>query len=168
VPRQRPNPLRWLWYAVGGSLPERHRTWVLHDLTCRTWPLRHLLRACVQVAPVVVVLLLIVPGTLTIRIAAVTAGLLLGLFYSCAYMYEISEHRVAKAGYPVGTAKAVREEAHAEERAAERERYIQNWRRPEQTLPAAPASTNPDPGEQRELPEQREPHEQRERPDARR
>ncbi|WP_028937443.1 DUF5313 family protein [Pseudonocardia spinosispora] len=125
---KRPGPFRWLWYAYGGALPERNRTWVLHDLTCRTWPLRHLIRATVQVAPVIVVLLLVVPGSLAIRLAAVTAGLLLGLFYSCAYMHEITEHRAAKAGYPVGTAREVQLEASAVEREADAERYARMWR----------------------------------------
>jgi hypothetical protein len=124
---RRPNPVRWLWYAYGGGLPSAYREWVLHDLTCRTWPLRHLVRALLQVLPVVVVLLLVVPGELSVRIAAVTAGVLLGLFYSCAYLYEIAEHRVAKAGYPAGTAREVREEAQHEQRAADAERYARTW-----------------------------------------
>lgn len=125
---KRPGPIRWLWYAYGGALPERNGSWVLHDLTCRTWPLRHLLRAMVQVAPVVAVLLLVVPGSISVRLAGVTAGVLLGLFYSCAYMHEITEHRAAKAGYPVGMARQVQLEAHAEEREADAERYARTWR----------------------------------------
>jgi hypothetical protein len=151
VPVRRPDPVHWLWYAVGGRLPRRYRTWVLHDLTCRTWIPRHFARALVQVAPVVGVLLLVVPGTLPIRIAAVTAGLLLGLLYSGAYMYEIVEHRVSQAGYEVGTAQAVRDEANAEVRLAEAERYAQNWRQPapaadEQTAAELPAEDHPSAG----------------------
>src|SRR5438128_1027032 len=71
---RRPGPVRWLWYAVGGRLPSRYRTWVLHDLACRTWAVRHIARALVQVAPVAVAVFLLVPGTPGIRIAAVTAG----------------------------------------------------------------------------------------------
>ena len=29
----RPDPLHWLWYAVGGGLPPRYRAWVGHDVT---------------------------------------------------------------------------------------------------------------------------------------
>ena len=154
IGRRRPGPVRWSWYAFGGRLPARHRGWVLHDLTCRTWAVRHLVRASVQVAPVVAILLLVVPGSWAIRIAAVTAGLLLGLLYSCAYMDEIAEHRVAQAGYPVGTARQVRDESHAEERAADRERYNRTWRagRPlpgpslsPGALPAAPGERTPRP-----------------------
>ncbi|HEY4008110.1 MAG TPA: DUF5313 family protein [Pseudonocardia sp.] len=140
---ERPDPVRWLWYAFGGGLPARCRTWVLHDLTCRTWPLRHTLRGLVQVAPVVAVLLLIVPGSLPIRAASVTAGLLLGLLYSAAYQDEITEHRVAKAGYPVGTARRVRDQAHAVEREAQAERYAQIWRQAP-TAPTSPISERPE------------------------
>jgi hypothetical protein len=127
-PIVRPGPPRWLWYALGGGLPARHRGWVLHDLTCRTWWLRHLLRSCVQLAPVVAALLLVVPGPLVVRLAAVTAGVLLGLLFSGAYVYEIAEHRVAKAGFPPGTAAEVRAEADAEQRAEQHERYVRMWR----------------------------------------
>lgn len=128
VPVRRPDPVRWLWYALGGRLPPRYRTWVLHDLTCRTWAIRHFARACVQVAPVVVVLLLVLPGSVAIRVAAVVAGLLLGLLYSGAYMYEIVEHRMRQAGFPVGMAQAVRDRANGGRRQAEAERYARTWR----------------------------------------
>lgn len=132
---KRPDPVHWLWYAVGGRLPARYREWVLHDLTGRTWALRHFARALVQVAPFVVALLLLVPGSLGVRVAAVTAGLLLGLLYSGAYMYEIVEHRVAQAGYPVGTAQQVRDQANAVVRQADAERYARTWRQPEPDRP---------------------------------
>ena len=35
--RGRPPILRWLWYAAGGRLPARWRTWVFHDLTDLGW-----------------------------------------------------------------------------------------------------------------------------------
>lgn len=128
TPRRRPGVARWLWYAFGGGLPARYRTWVLHDLTCRTWGLRHLARALVQVSPLVVILLIVVPGSLGIRVAAVVAGAVLGLLYSGAYAIEIAEHRVAKAGYPVGTAAAVRDDGHRDELAAQADRYASTWR----------------------------------------
>jgi hypothetical protein len=129
---KRPDPIRGLWYAFGGNLPERYHRWVLHDLTCRTWPLRHLIRAVVQVAPVVAALLILMPRVVPMpaRIAAVVAGVLLGLLYSAAYMYEICEHRVVKAGYPRGTAQRTREREDAAARAASAERYAAMWRHP--------------------------------------
>ncbi|HEY1969637.1 MAG TPA: DUF5313 family protein [Pseudonocardia sp.] len=125
---RRPDPIRWLWYAYGGSLPPRYNTWVLHDLTGPTWWLRHFGRSLLQVAPVVVVLLLVLPGNPAIQVAAVTAGVLLGLLYSGAYINEITEYRVSKAGYPVGTARQVREEADHDRHHADAEQYERTWR----------------------------------------
>ena len=52
--RRRPDPLRWIWYALGGGLGPRYRQWVLHDLTCGTRWVRQLARAVVQLLPLVV------------------------------------------------------------------------------------------------------------------
>ncbi|MCW2695804.1 MAG: uncharacterized protein JWR62_889, partial [Modestobacter sp.] len=84
----RPGPLRWFWYALGGSLPERHRSWVLHDTTTASWGYRHVLRATVQMAIPIVLVLLLVPGPFWIRGMAALGGLLLGLIFSIAYMTE--------------------------------------------------------------------------------
>lgn len=126
--RIRPNPVRWVAYAFGAGLPARHRGWVLHDVTARTWQLRHFARTTVQLLPIGVALYLFIPGPSYVRLLAVLAGALLGYFYSVAYMQESAEHRVMKAGYPVGTAAATREAADEDERAAARERYDSRWR----------------------------------------
>ncbi|TCK26873.1 DUF5313 family protein [Pseudonocardia endophytica] len=126
--RIRPNPARWVLYVFGAGLPTRHRTWVLHDVTARTWQLRHLARTTVQLLPIGILLFLFIPSPPYVRALAVLAGALLGYFYSAAYMTESAEHRVMKAGYPVGTAAAVREAAHEDANAAARERYEQRWR----------------------------------------
>lgn len=126
--RIRPNPVRWVLYAFGAGLPARHRTWVLHDVTARTWQLRHFARTTVQLLPIGVLLYVFIPGPPYVRALAVLAGALLGYFYSVAYMQESAEHRVMKAGYPVGHAAAVREAAVQDERAAARERYEHRWR----------------------------------------
>jgi hypothetical protein len=55
------NPLRWIAYAYGAGLPPRYRTWVLHDVTTRTWVLRHITRSLVQFAPFAIVLFLVIP-----------------------------------------------------------------------------------------------------------
>ena len=107
----RPAPHRWLWYALGGSLPARNREWVLRDTTARTWWLRHVLRALVQLAIPIALVLLLVPGPFWIRGMAALGGLMLGLIFSLAYMYETTENRVVRAGYPAGTAQAGRERA---------------------------------------------------------
>ena len=124
----RPNPLRWLLYVFGAGLPARHRSWVLHDVTAPTWQVRHLVRTTVQLAPIGVALYLLIPGPTYVKALSVLAGALLGYFYSIAYMYESAEHRVVKAGYPVGHAATVRARANEGERAAARERYERRWR----------------------------------------
>jgi hypothetical protein len=107
----RPGVLRWLWYALGGGLPERHSAWVLHDTTTGSWGVRHVLRAVVQMAVPVALVLLVVPGPFWIRGMAAVGGLLLGLIFSIAYMTETTENRVKKAGYAPGSAQAVRDRA---------------------------------------------------------
>lgn len=119
---RRPNPLWWLWYAVGGRLPARYSPWVLHDTTTRTWVLRHLTRAMVQLAVPIGLVLVLLPGEFWIRGMTALGGVLLALFFSVAYMPEGTEHRVKQAGYPVGTATARRDEAARLREAEESER----------------------------------------------
>jgi uncharacterized protein DUF5313 len=120
--RRRPTPLQWLRYAVGGGLPPALAPWVLHDTTTRTWIWRHLARAVVQVLPLVVGCLL-VPVAFGYRLSAAVGGLALALMFSVAFMTETTEHRVAKAGYPPGTAARTREERVERERLEHRSRY---------------------------------------------
>lgn len=81
VHRQRPGPLWWTWYAFGGKLPDRHGEWVLNDVTCRTWWLRHVARSLVQLAPVAALLLVVLgPGWITYL--GLAAGTILALIYS--------------------------------------------------------------------------------------
>lgn len=120
---KRPDPFRWLAYAYGAKLPARYREWVLHDVTCRTWWLRHLARTVVQLAPLLALLYLVVPGPPWVRLGAITAGALIGLFYGTVYVVEASETRVMKAGYPVGAAAATREARRAEQHVDRRLRH---------------------------------------------
>jgi len=106
----RPDPLRWLWYSLGGGLPPEYREWVLHDVTCRTWSLRQALRSLLVVAPLVVAVLIFVPGPFWIRGISALGGIIMGLIYSLGYLIETTEHRLVKAGYPVGTGERVREQ----------------------------------------------------------
>jgi hypothetical protein len=129
VALRRPGPLRWLAYAYGAGLPPEYREWVLHDVTTRTWQLRHFWRAVVQLVPLLAAIYLVLPGPAWVRGCAVLGGALIGLFYSMAYMYEAAEHRTLKAGYPRRTSMRVREEADAEERAERDSRYAERWRR---------------------------------------
>lgn len=108
--RRRPSVLQWVWYAYGGGLPHDLAGWVLTDTTRRTWWLRHLARAVVQLLPFLLVCLLAVPVPLAYRVSAAVGGLAFGLIFSAAFMTEATEHRVAKAGFEAGTAAALREQ----------------------------------------------------------
>ena len=107
---QRPTPVQWVWYALGGGLPRELSPWVLADTTGRTWIWRHLARAVVQLLPLLVLCLVVVPVPLAYRVSAAVGGLLLGLLFSIAFMTETIEHRATKAGYPPGTAARLRAE----------------------------------------------------------
>ncbi len=108
-PVVRPAPHRWLWYALGGGLPARHRGWVLHDTTTGTWGLRHIARMLVQMSVPIVLIMVFLPAPWQLRAAVAGGGVFLGLIYSLAYMPETTENRVVKAGYPVGAAGVIRE-----------------------------------------------------------
>jgi hypothetical protein len=104
-----PAPHRWIWYALGGGLPARHRGWVLHDTTTGTWWLRHVARIFVQIAIPIALVMTLLPAPVGLRAAVAGGGIFLALLYSLAYMPETTENRVVKAGYPAGTATAHRE-----------------------------------------------------------
>jgi hypothetical protein len=115
----RPGPIRWLWYAFGGTLPRRYAGWVYRDTTTRTWALRHLARSIVQLALPIALVLIFVPGPFWIRGMAALGGVFLGMFFSLAYMPETVEHRLVRAGFPTGTATAARHRAAQEREAGE-------------------------------------------------
>jgi len=119
---ERPGVVRWVWYALGGSLPPRYSPWVLHDTSTRTWMLRHLLRSLVQLAVPIALVLILVPGPFWIRGMAALGGVFLALFFSLGYMTETLENRVKRAGYPAGAAQAARDHAGRERAAQESER----------------------------------------------
>lgn len=123
----RPDPVHWLWYAMGGPLPHRYRQWVLYDATVRTWQLRHFARAFVQTNLVSVPILLLVPGPVWIRLVGILLGWLVALQYALFTMQESVEYRVRRAGYP-GGAQRVRDEANSEEREAAAARYAKRYR----------------------------------------
>ncbi len=126
---KRPDPLRWLWYAYGGGLPERFAPWVLHDTTCRTWWLRHIARILVQIAPFAIAILVFVPGPLWLRAMCALGGGIMGMIFAVAYVHETAEHRLVKAGYPVGTGVATRAERDRDKDDAAAARYAERYRR---------------------------------------
>lgn len=119
----RPTPLQWVRYALGGRLPRELSPWVLADTTEPGWVRRHLTRAVVQLLPVLVLCLVVVPVPLVYRVSAAFGGLLMGLVFSLAFMVETTEHRVAKAGYPPGTAARLRAERSEREQLERRSPY---------------------------------------------
>jgi hypothetical protein len=121
--RQRPNAAQWVWYALGGGLPRELSPWVLADTTAPTWVWRHLARAVVQVLPLLVACLAVVPVPLAYRLSAAVGGLFLALLFSIAFMTETVEHRAAKAGYPPGTAGRLRAERAERARVERHSRY---------------------------------------------
>lgn len=133
--RKRPNPVRWLWYALGGTLPEIHRGWVLHDLTARTWVLRHAARTTIILLPLLIGPLFL-PGPLWIRLCMVLLAVVVGHFYSVAYMAESREHRLRKHGFPPGAHTTVVHTARAQREELERQRYLAVYRPHEATTPA--------------------------------
>ena len=112
---QRPSPLRWLWYAVGGRLPDRYREWVLYDLTSGAWVFRHLGRALVQHSVWLLVLLLPIP--LSLRVWMIVVAVSVGVFFSLSFMEDASERRLIKHGFPIGLNRRIREESAAGQRA---------------------------------------------------
>lgn len=125
---RRPGPLRWLWYAMGGGLPERYRDWVLHDVSTRTWALRQMLRSVVQLVPFGILLVVLVPGELWVRLVAVLGGALVGLMYAASFVHLTTEHRSVKAGWAPGQAEAERERRTAPSREAAARRYADRYR----------------------------------------
>ena len=113
--RKRPNPVLWLYYQYGGTLPARYRDWVLHDGTCRTWWLRVVLRGLVQLAPVMAVLVFILRGLLGGPWPLVGGSILLGVLvylrFTLTVSVESTDSRLVRHGYPAGYAAHVRQQA---------------------------------------------------------
>jgi hypothetical protein len=93
----RPSALQWLRYALGGRLPAGLHDWVRHDLTDADWRLRQILRVLLQAAiPIVVILVLPIPVTLRIPMAAL---ILIGaLSVGAAYGDELRDRRFRQHG----------------------------------------------------------------------
>jgi hypothetical protein len=72
----RPDPVRWLWYTFGARPGARYREWVLRDNTARTRWLRHAVRGTVQISPLALVMLVVLPFS-WLTGAAIANGLIL-------------------------------------------------------------------------------------------
>jgi hypothetical protein len=122
TPRRRPTVWQWLRYSVGAKLPPELSEWVLHDTTCRTWALRQVARSLLAISPLIVVLLVFIPGPFWIRALSAVGGMLMSLIYSLGYLEETTEHRLVKAGYPAGAGAAARQGRAVGDRSAATER----------------------------------------------
>lgn len=93
----RPGPFRWVAYAFGARLPVAFGTWVLHDLTARTWFLRHLARTAVQCLPAAFLALL--PGPLWLKVTIPVFVLVSSLFMAALFSPMIREKRLYQHGF---------------------------------------------------------------------
>lgn len=107
-PVVRPPLGPFLWYCYGGSLPARHRSWVLHDLTCRSWILRHFFRWTMIIVPVFALYLAFMPMESGIRLyTGITFAL--GLYVmSLVFILIDTDRRAVRAGYAYSEPQAVR------------------------------------------------------------
>lgn len=124
---RRPDPLRWLWYTLGGSLGPRYRDWVLRDLTGRSRWTRQIVRAAVQVVPLAAVLLLTL-GTVWITWVGVICGFVLALIYSVVYLDQSADYRLVKHGFPPGTLQRILSEREQAEHPDRVRRYMETYR----------------------------------------
>lgn len=106
APRIRPDPLRWVWYAWWGPLPDRYRLWVLYDATCGTWVLRYFAHILAVVTIPALLVAVLLPGPLGV-LTAVTTGLVAFLL-TAVWVNEGTEHRLVQAGWRWDTGPTVR------------------------------------------------------------
>ena len=126
-PIARPDPVRWLWYIFGGTLGPCYSGWVLRDNTSRTRWLRQAMRGWVQIVPPAAVMLTVMPsGWLTW--ASIVLGLLLGLWYSVAYINQTAERRLVKHGYEPGTLALTLHQRYLRENGDGIARYMATYR----------------------------------------
>ena len=124
LPVERPRPARLLWYSVGGSLPRRHSSWVLHDLTCSTWVLRHYARTFLFVVPLFGLYMALVPASFGVRLytgLTFAAGLVV---ISTVLILIDGDRRAGRAGFRFGLLPEVRSA-----RSVERQRVANHQRR---------------------------------------
>lgn len=100
----RPNPLLWVWYAFGGRLPDRYRTWVRYDTRARSWLAREISRLVVRALPVMAAIVVVLSLVLTLpwwaSVLVAIAGLLFTLFLTVPTADEFCRARLVRHGYP--------------------------------------------------------------------
>src|SRR5690348_2039528 len=81
----RPTMFQWLKYAATGSAPGHLSEWVLHDVTARTWLLRHTARFFLYLTPFIVAVLVFLPAPWPLRLGCVLIGVLGSVALSFGY-----------------------------------------------------------------------------------
>lgn len=102
----RPDPVRWVWYAYGGTLGPRYQQWVLRDLTGRSRWWRQVVRTLMTLLPFAVCGIAFT-RPIWIAATAVLGGACIALIYAAAYIDQSAEHRLRKHGFPAGTLESV-------------------------------------------------------------
>lgn len=98
-PPRRPTFARLVWYCYGGSLPPENHTWVLHDVTCRTWVLRHFGRWSMAIVPVFLLYLAFMPTPFAIRLYTGITFALAVYVMSFVFILIDTDRRAVRAGY---------------------------------------------------------------------
>ena len=94
----RPGVPQWLYYAYGGRLGPRYAQWVLRDLTCRTWFVRHLVRTLAQTMPAW--LLLLLPGPLSLTMLLPVFVVVGAEYMAVSFADEMRKYRLYQHGFP--------------------------------------------------------------------
>jgi hypothetical protein len=123
----RPDPVRWLWYTFGGRPGARYREGVLRDNTARTRWLRQAVRGTVQISPLALMMLVLLPLS-WLTGAAIANGLILALVYSLAYINQTAGRRLVKHGYEPGTLAVTLHQGYLRENEDGIARYMATYR----------------------------------------
>lgn len=107
-PTCRPPLGLFLWYSYGGRLPPRYYPWVLHDVSCPTWALRHFARWLMVIIPVFGLFLAFMPtpfGTRLFTDVAICGGIFM---FALVNIMVDTDRRAVRAGYGFSLPGAIR------------------------------------------------------------
>ena len=98
-PILRPPLGKLLWYSYGGSLPVEYHSWVLHDVTCRTWVVRHFARWMLVIVPVFFLFITLLPTPFGIRLFTDIAVCGAIFMFALVNILVDTDRRAVRAGY---------------------------------------------------------------------
>ena len=104
----RPTLGLFVWYCYGGHLPERNHSWVLHDVTCPTWALRHFARWLMVIVPVFCLFLAFMPTSMGTRFftdIAISGGIFM---FALVNIMVDTDRRAVRAGYAFSLPSEIR------------------------------------------------------------